>query len=1079
MAKSATTHRMEPPHRLIGRLLGNWNSRSLNREALLWAGVVLVALLVRLIGLGSRGMSHDESLHALYSYYLYSRGEYVHDPMMHGPLLFHTNALVYLLLGVSDFTTRLMPALAGTAVVGSMWWFRRYLGRTGALAAALLLTVSPALLFHSRYIRNDIYIVLASLVWMYMLFRYLESGGRRYLLGLAVAMALGVSSKENHFITGAIMGTFALTAAVAWTLNARFRQVGWHWRFWDLALFMALAVLPFLSPLVHGVLGWVAVDYTVEAMHRSALVAGTMGILSVAGGWLWFGFIKPRYHRDDLGFAWFLMAFAVFWIIALSLFSTFFTNPQGLISGPVGSLGYWLEQQAVQRGNQPWYYYLMLGSMYEFLPLTLAIAGAVLAIRRYGRQRQADLADGAGVAAWLVPMFLVWWCLASWMGYGYASERMPWLLTHIAAPMCLLGGWAAGRLLHGIRGESAHGWWFAVGVGGWTTCWLLALTRVPFAGRELESARHTMQWTAVMLLGLAAALLAFRSGRQIPRPSWPRMTALGLLVPMGLLTLTVTYNLNFVNYDYVVEYLVYAHASPDVKQSIREIRALSEELYGDGSIPIAYDHDNSWPMAWYFRDFPQAVIYDSASPAADTMAFPVVLAGPTSWNQVRPHMERDYLKRTYRLIWWPEESYKQWTASSIQGLFRSETRRQFFQVFFQRRHPTRDLRAWPHTREFEMYVRKDLAPLIWDEADPVPATAVVEAVPELEMAMDFPVVDTIAGVFHGLELNQPRSITVAPGGLRVVADSGNHRVLVLDRDHQVRLAVGTYCGMETADGAGCVDPDGPGPLEAGDGQLNEPWGAVLNAEGTLIVADTWNHRIQLFDGQGTPVRKWGGFGMGGSQAGDAYSLYGPRGLELDEAGALLVADTGNDRIVRYDLNGRWLGTVGGGGTAAGHFNEPVDVTRGQSGAIYVTDTWNRRIQIFSGVLEHQALFSTGPTVWSTVDVFDKPYLAEIPAWGLAVTDPLQARVVIYDFSGRVTGVITRPYAMQSHLDMLPIGVAYDPEARQLLVVDGNHNDILVFDVSGGGEDAAADDVDIPSASSGEEAENPARQAGSE
>src|SRR5688572_3896004 len=57
-----------------------------------FAAITLIALILRLIDLGARAMHHDESLHALYSWYLYVGRGYTHDPMMHGPFLFHSTA---------------------------------------------------------------------------------------------------------------------------------------------------------------------------------------------------------------------------------------------------------------------------------------------------------------------------------------------------------------------------------------------------------------------------------------------------------------------------------------------------------------------------------------------------------------------------------------------------------------------------------------------------------------------------------------------------------------------------------------------------------------------------------------------------------------------------------------------------------------------------------------------------------------------------------------------------------------------------------------------------------------------------
>src|ERR1051325_3406205 len=62
-------------------------------------GITAIAFALRLWDLGSRAMHHDESLHAVYSWYLYVGREYKHDPMMHGPFLFHLTALMFLLFG--------------------------------------------------------------------------------------------------------------------------------------------------------------------------------------------------------------------------------------------------------------------------------------------------------------------------------------------------------------------------------------------------------------------------------------------------------------------------------------------------------------------------------------------------------------------------------------------------------------------------------------------------------------------------------------------------------------------------------------------------------------------------------------------------------------------------------------------------------------------------------------------------------------------------------------------------------------------------------------------------------------------
>src|SRR5574338_88086 len=78
--------------------------------------LAVVALFSRLWLLGARVMSHDESLHVYYSWLLATGKGFAHNPMMHGPFLFEATALMNVLFGAGDFTSRLVPVILGTFV---------------------------------------------------------------------------------------------------------------------------------------------------------------------------------------------------------------------------------------------------------------------------------------------------------------------------------------------------------------------------------------------------------------------------------------------------------------------------------------------------------------------------------------------------------------------------------------------------------------------------------------------------------------------------------------------------------------------------------------------------------------------------------------------------------------------------------------------------------------------------------------------------------------------------------------------------------------------------------------------------
>ena len=134
-------------------------TRTVTVEQCAYLAIFVSAVLTRFWDLGSRALHHDESLHAWFSYnYAIGKG-YQHDPLMHGPFLFHLNALVYALFGATDASSRYGPAFFGVILVMLPILLRPLIGRWGALICAFLLLISPSILYYSRLIRHDVYLL--------------------------------------------------------------------------------------------------------------------------------------------------------------------------------------------------------------------------------------------------------------------------------------------------------------------------------------------------------------------------------------------------------------------------------------------------------------------------------------------------------------------------------------------------------------------------------------------------------------------------------------------------------------------------------------------------------------------------------------------------------------------------------------------------------------------------------------------------------------------------------------------------------------------------------------------------------
>jgi DNA-binding beta-propeller fold protein YncE len=403
------------------------------------------------------------------------------------------------------------------------------------------------------------------------------------------------------------------------------------------------------------------------------------------------------------------------------------------------------------------------------------------------------------------------------------------------------------------------------------------------------------------------------------------------------------------------------------------------------------------------------------------------------------------------LVWWPDQGYFNWNLSRFfNTIFDAEKMSRIFQIVFYRRYyddgnpdKPRDLTQWPNRHEFEMYVRRDLAEQIWD----LNVTPLVQPQDSLGVLLEAREIDVsaiaqYADMYGDKPLLRPRALAVAPNGNRVIADTGNNRIVVLGADGSFINTFGSGCNLKEGAASGCVDPDGSGPLALGDGQFFEPWGVAVDSNGRIYVSDTWNGRIQVFDETGAFIQSWGFFGSTNGELGDPYALFGPRGLVIDSAGNLLVADTGNKRIIAFTPDGTLVNQVGGGGVIQGRFEEPVGLALDPSdGSIYVADAWNQRVQKLDPSLQPVAEWPVPG--WASQEIFHKPYLTVAANGDLYLTDPHQYRVIVYDRNGQLKAAFGA-YGLEMNRFGLPVGIAYDATSNQVLVADSDNNRILAF-----------------------------------
>jgi uncharacterized protein (TIGR03663 family) len=272
--------------------------------AMVIGAFLVAALFTRFFQLGERPLHHDESIHAQQSYSLMKDGNWRYDPAYHGPFLYYANALVYRVLGVTNTTARVLPALFGLLLIAAAIPLSRWIGRPAAVAYALLVLLSPHLTYFSRFIREDLYSLVFTLGTILAFQMFLETDRAKWLTLAAVSFAFAGITKENAYMTGILFVAYGFWALLERVARAKGRRKAFR---------EALA----------STFGWI----------RSRVLP----LLTAA------------------------IVFLVIWALAYSAFGKY---PKDWLAIPK-AVKYWMGQHSIARIPGPWYYYVPQLLYYE------------------------------------------------------------------------------------------------------------------------------------------------------------------------------------------------------------------------------------------------------------------------------------------------------------------------------------------------------------------------------------------------------------------------------------------------------------------------------------------------------------------------------------------------------------------------------------------------------------------------------------------------------------------------------------------------------------------------------------------
>lgn len=167
----------------------------------------------------------------------------------------------------------------------------------------------------------------------------------------------------------------------------------------------------------------------------------------------------------------------------------------------------------------------------------------------------------------------------------------------------------------------------------------------------------------------------------------------------------------------------------------------------------------------------------------------------------------------------------------------------------------------------------------------------------------------------------------------------------------------------------------------GEGDLDTPRDLAFTPDGRLLVADTGNDRVLIYAVEGA----------GGTLLGEiAKDVFSPEGVATDRKGDLLVVSGTTHNLTRVRER-RAVQTIGGRGSESGKFDRPHDVEVRSNGYVYVADSGNNRVQVFNAKMKPVTIVGRGSAGLSYPN-----YLALDEQERLYVTDRNNNQVKVYD-----------------------------------------------------------------------------------
>ena len=811
-------------------------------------------------------------------------------------------------------------------------------------------------------------------------------------------------------------------------------------RSFDLMVLLGTFVLPMLIPFPIKLLEKrLNVVIPTDAASVSGLDARSLWIIggfvavffaiSIAIGLLW--------SRDWWKYG------ALYWGIFTILYTTVFTNAPGFFTGLIGSLGYWLVQQGVERGSQPEYYYWLIQlPMYEFLPVIGTIVAIIIGLKKLFGQNQATAESEAELMSEAESVsesgdtksesnesnfgvffgLMSWWSISSVIAFTVAGERMPWLTLHMAWPMILFTGWAVGQIIESMAARLAESKlsqsilailvMTVFSLAAFHTVRALIGTTPPFQGTELAQLQATSAFIfPLIMMILSGVLLAYLMKDDL--------ASLGVIALFVLAV--ITFGSSIIN---GASFMLLsstpgidpASLSPDRLKFFLAVIALAGSIVG--------------------------IVYISrlARTSALVGLFTLTIFGLLALQTMRTSFRANYINynnATEYLVYahgaggikevmTQVEEISERTAGGLNAIIAydnsaPDTGVSWPMVWYLRDftalrafdQPTRSLReavaVIVDQRNFDKiepalgdgFYKFDYIRMWWPNQDyfNLDKTRVLNAITNPDIR------EGIFEIWFNRDYTKYAQAIGSSSMTLTTWQPADPMRLYVRKD--VAAQIWNY-GVGPSQAPTVVDPYEAGTVILSADQifgseryvplgLNAPRAIAAGINDDLYIADSRNHRILHIDADGNLLHEWGTQAdiLSGNAPNGTFNE--PWGVAVGPDGSVYVTDTWNHRVQKFSEDGRHLKTWGQFGQPAAEIPEsasflwgPRGIAVDSHGRVFVADTGNKRIVVFD---EDGTYITEFGTSGFDPGQFDEPVgIAIAPSGTIYVTDTWNQRI---------------------------------------------------------------------------------------